>query len=43
MEDRELIDLYFARKESALTETAAKYEKCLNYIASHLGNFEDAQ
>ena len=43
MEDRELIDLYFDRKESAISETAAKYEKCLNYIASHLVNYEDAQ
>jgi len=43
MEDRELIDLFFARKESAITETAAKYEKCLNYIASHLVSNEDAE
>ena len=43
MEDRELIDLYFARKESALNETATKYGKCLSYIATHLVNHEDAE
>ena len=43
MEDKELIDLFFARKESAVTELKAKYEKSLNYIATHLVNYEDAE
>ncbi len=43
MEDYEIIKLYWARSETAITETAVKYEKYCNSIAYRiLMNFEDA-
>ena len=33
MEDKEIIDLYFARNENAITETAQKYGRMLKSIA----------
>lgn len=43
MEDREIIDLYFRRSESAITETAKKYGKYCHYIANNiLDNISDA-
>lgn len=33
MEDKQIVDLYWARSENAISETAAKYEKYFHYIA----------
>ena len=44
MEDQEIIELYFARDERAIAETAGKYGKKLNQIAYNVTrNFEDAE
>lgn len=44
MEDTKIIDLYFARKESAITETAAKYGGMLRAIALRiLNNHADSE
>ena len=41
MNDKEIIDLYFARSESAITETAVKYGAYLNTIAYRILHGED--
>lgn len=41
MNDKEIIDLYFARSESAITETAVKYGAYLNTIAYRILHSED--
>ena len=41
MNDKEIIDLYFARSESAITETAIKYGAYLNTIAYRILHSED--
>ena len=41
MNDKEIIDLYFARSESAITETAVKYGAYLNTIAYRILYSED--
>lgn len=44
MEDRKIIELYFARNENAIAETAAKYGKYCHYIAYNiLYSEEDAE
>ncbi len=44
MDDKTLIDLYWARDEDALQETSAKYGKLCFYIASNiLNNAEDCE
>lgn len=44
MEDSEIIELYFARNEKALTETQSKYGKYCRYIARQiLFNDEEAE
>ena len=44
MEDREIVQLYWARLERAIAETALKYGKYCHYIAYQiLGNREDAE
>ena len=44
MTDQEIIDLYFARSESAITETAGKYGSYCRYIAMNiLCNREDSE
>lgn len=43
MEDKHIVDMFWARNEDALVETQKKYEKYGMYIAGHLlGNREDA-
>ena len=42
--DEQIIDMYFERSESAITETQKKYEKFCMYIAENiLGNRPDAE
>ena len=36
MEDKDIIDLYFARNESALEETSKKYEAGLTHISKNI-------
>lgn len=36
MDDRQIIDLYFERSETAISETADKYGKFCHYIAYHI-------
>ena len=44
MEDREIIELYFARDEAAIRETAEKYGAlCLRLAGNILGSREDAE
>ncbi len=44
MEDREIVGLYFARDERALSETDGKYRKALLSVAENvLGNPEDGE
>ena len=44
MKDEEIINLYFARREEAITETSHKYGKYCNYIAFQiLHNREDSE
>ena len=44
MEDRQIVDLYWARSESAITETDKKYGRYCHYIAYQiLYNDEDAK
>ncbi len=44
MEDKEMIDLYFARNEDAMRHTAEKYGGLCHHIAKNiLGNDEDAE
>lgn len=44
MEDNQIIDLYWARSENAITETADKYGKYCHYIAFNiLHNTEDSE
>ena len=44
MEDNHIVDLYWQRNESAITETATKYGKYLHSISYHiLSNDEDAE
>ena len=44
MEDRKILDLYFARSEEAITETDKKYGKYCHYIAYRiLNDNEDAK
>ena len=44
MEDEKIIDLYFERNESAVTETALKYGRMLRAIAySILKNHQDSE
>lgn len=44
MEDSRIIDLYFARQEDAISETAAKYGKYLNTVAYRiLFSFDEAE
>ena len=44
MLDNEIIKLYYARKEQAISETAVKYGKYLNHIAfGILGSKEDSE
>ena len=44
MEDKQIVDLYFERSESAITETDKKYGRYCHYIAYHiLENDEDAK
>lgn len=44
MEDRQIIALYWARAEEAITETAAKYGRLCRYIADNiLRNHEDSE
>ncbi len=44
MDDARIVDLFFARDESAISETQAKYGRyCLYIAASILGNDEDAK
>ena len=43
MEDKQIVEMYFARSESAITETDNKYGRYCHTIAYHiLGNDEDA-
>ena len=43
VEDKHIVDMFWARNEDALVETQKKYEKYGMYIAGHLlGNREDA-
>ena len=44
MDDRQIIDLYFERSESAIKETEAKYGKlCVSIARNILGNEADAE
>lgn len=44
MEDRQIVDLYWARSESAISETADKYGRYCHYIAYNiLHNNEDSE
>ena len=44
MEDKQIVDLYLARSECAVTETDKKYGRYCHYIAHRiLGNDEDAK
>ncbi len=44
MEDNRIVDLYWQRNESAISETAVKYGKYLNSISYQiLLNAEDAE
>lgn len=44
MEDKKIIELYFARDEQAILQTAARYGKLCQQIATHiLGNRSDAE
>ncbi|MBQ8718785.1 MAG: sigma-70 family RNA polymerase sigma factor [Clostridia bacterium] len=44
MEDRQIVELYWARDEKAIGETDKKYGRYCHYIAHHiLGNDEDAK
>lgn len=44
MEDKEIIELFFDRSESALSETAAKYGTYIRAIAQNiLNNHQDAE
>lgn len=44
MNDEQIIDLYFARSEQAISETKQKYESYCHSIAYHiLGNYEDSE
>ncbi len=44
MEDKQIIELYWARSESTIAETHAKYGKYCHYIAFNiLSNKEDAE
>ena len=44
MDDKQIIDLYFARKEQAIGETAKKYGKfCFAIARNILGNIPDAE
>ena len=44
MEDKEIIELYWARDESAITETSVKYGKLCFHIAKNiLANHEDSE
>ena len=44
MEDKQIVDLYFERSESAIAETDKKYGRYCHYIAYHiLENDEDAK
>ena len=44
MEDSKIIDLYWQRSESAITETSKKYSRLLVSIALNiLGNYSDAE
>ena len=44
MDDKQIVDLYFARKEQAIAETAKKYGKyCFSIARNILGNIPDAE
>lgn len=44
MEDKQILELYWARAEAAITETQRKYGRYCHYIASRiLGSDQDAQ
>ena len=44
MEDHQIVDLYWSRSESAISETDRKYGRMLNSISlSLLSSFEDAE
>lgn len=44
MDDQHIVDLYWARSENAISETAKKYGKYCHYIAFHiLHNHEDCE
>lgn len=44
MDDKQIIDLYWARSENAISKTAEKYDKYCYYIAFHiLYNKEDSE
>lgn len=44
MDDNKIIDLYWARSENAITETAGKYGRYCHYIAYNiLQNYEDSE
>ncbi len=44
MEDKQIVDLYWARSETAISETAKKYGRYCHYIAYQiLGSDEDAK
>lgn len=44
MEDEKIIELYFSRNETAITETKNKYKNYLCYIANNiLHNFQDTE
>ena len=44
MDDNQIIDLYWSRQETAISETKKKYEKYLFSIANHiLAHYEDAE
>lgn len=44
MEDKQIVDLYWARSETAISETQTKYGKYCHYIAQRiLESFQDAE
>ena len=44
MDDNQIIDLYWSRQETAISETKKKYEKYLFSIANHiLAHYEDSE
>ena len=44
MEDRQIVDLYWARSEKAISETERKYGRYCYYIANNiLHNNEDSE